>query len=176
MWALCSYIIKLIARYFPFVFLFSFNFPYNCNAYRLAGKMLASKIDYSARNSADRIYPNLMASRKECWRRGKRREGKQHENKTRKQHLELGFKTLAAVSDQQKKVWRYESERHLSYLNLQVRQKNTSKVICWENYDLSLESYYCLRKDGCFSERKHLWPYKWMRCHEQWPVGRHNIS
>ena len=130
MWALCSYIIKLIARYFPFVFLFSFNFPYNCNAYRLAGKMLASKIDYSARNSADRIYPNLMASRKECWRRGKRREGKQHENKTRKQHLELGFKTLAAVSDQQKKVWRYESERHLSYLNLQVRHpsKGTEKL------------------------------------------------
>ena len=57
--------------------------------------MLASKIDYSARNSADRIYPNLMASRKECWRRGKRREGKQRENKTRKQHLELGFKSAS---------------------------------------------------------------------------------
>ena len=49
--------------------------------------MLASKIDYSARNSADRIYPNLMASRKECWRRGKRREGKQRENKTKNKNI-----------------------------------------------------------------------------------------
>ena len=32
-----------------------------------------------------------------------------------------GSKALASVSDHQKKVWRYESERHLSYLNLQVR-------------------------------------------------------
>ena len=70
--------ITLITRYFPFVFCLVFNFSTNvmdiisatdfplfCSNFvrkclRFAGRMLAPKIAYSARNSAGRIYPSLV--------------------------------------------------------------------------------------------------------------------
>ena len=78
MWMRCSYLIIEVIRYFPFVFYLALNFSYNCYANHQcrwfsltllkfcskkpysAGRMPASIIAYSTRNSARRICLNLM--------------------------------------------------------------------------------------------------------------------